>query len=149
MQFAYEKMTPSSNRDNSLDKFCHSLGQNWYHIVLVTYKRRRIFQWDITNTIAQEAIEFVCQRHQIEIFAKEVMDNHVHLFVNCPPRLSIRDLIRLIKGGTSFRIRKKYSSLQKFERTWTKGYMYRSLGSVSAEIVEIYINHSNVWHSTD
>ena len=110
---------------------------------MVTYKRRRIFQWKITNAIAQEAIEFVCNKHKIEIFTKEVMDNHVHLFVNCPPKLSIRELIRLIKGRSSYRIRRKYPSLQKYDRIWTKGYMYRSLGSVSAQIVERYINNSN------
>ena len=138
-------MTSKKERDNALDKFCHSIGQNWYHIVLVTYKRRRIFQWKITNTIAQEAIEFVCNKHSIDIFTKEVMDNHVHLFVSCPPKYSIRELIRIIKGGTSYRIRNKYPSLKKFSRTWSKGYMYRSLGSVSAEIVKRYIDNSNVW----
>ena len=71
------------------------------------------------------------------------MDNHIHIFVNCPPKYSIRELTCIIKGGTSYRIRKKYPYLQKYDRTWTKGYMYRSLGSVSAEIVERYINHSN------
>lgn len=88
----------NSNRENSLDKFCHSIGQNWFHIVLVTYKRGRIFQWNITNSIAHLAIEETCRKHCIEIFTKEIMDNHIHLFVNCPPQYSIRELIRIIKG---------------------------------------------------
>lgn len=138
-------MTPSSLKENSLDKFCHSLGQNWYHIVLVTQRRRRIFQWKITNSIAHNAIEYVCQRHKISIFTKEVMDNHVHLFVSCPPEFSIRKLVRILKGGTSHKIRSEYPSLKKFSRLWSKGYMYRSLGSVSADIVKRYIDTSNLW----
>jgi putative transposase len=142
-------MTSNNNKENNLDKFCHSIGQNWYHIVLVTYKRRRIFQWKITNAIANEAIEFVCKKHNIFIFTKEVMDEHVHLFVNCPPEFSIRKLIQIVKGGTSYRIRKKFPSLKKFSRIWSRGGMYRSLGSVSAEIVQRYIDSSNVWEPKD
>ena len=137
-----------NNRENSLDKFCHSIGQNWYHIVLVTYKRRRIFQWSITNSIAHLAIEEICKKHSIDIFTKEVMDNHVHLFVYCPPQYFIRELIRIIKGGSSYIIRRRYSSLKKYERTWTRGYMYRSLGSVSSEIVRKYIDNSNTFNPT-
>lgn len=142
-------MTSKQNDRSQLDKFCHSIGQNWYHVVLVTQRRRRVFQWQITNTIAHEAIEYVCEKHRISIFTKEVTDNHVHLFVNCPPNLSIRELIRILKGGSSYRIRKKYLSLKKYERLWSRGSMYRSLGSVSADIVKKYIDASNIWESKD
>jgi len=142
-------MVSKKDKENNLDKFCHSLGQNWYHIVLVTYKRRRIFQWKITNTIAHEAIEFVCFKHNISIFTKEVMNEHVHIFVSCPPNLSINKMIQILKGGTSFRIRKKFPSLRKYDKLWSRGVMYRSLGSVSAEIVERYIDSSNIWSASD
>ncbi len=142
-------MVSNNNKENNLDKFCHSIGQNWYHVVLVTYKRRRVFQWKITNTIANEAIEYVCNKHDISIFTKEVMNEHVHLFVNCPPKYSINKLIQILKGGTSYRIRKKFPSLKKYDRLWSRGVMFRSLGSVSAEIVERYIDSSNIWEASD
>lgn len=137
------KMTHNNSKDNELHKFCHSIGQNWYHIVLVTKNRRRIFQWGITNAIACEAIEHVCKKHSISIFTKEVMDNHVHLFITCPPEFSIRKLIQIMKGSTSHYIRSHYPSLKKYKNTWSRGFMYRSLGSVSADIVKRYIDNSN------
>ena len=142
-------MTHNNSNDNGLNKFCHSIGQNWYHIVLVTKNRRRIFQWKITNIIAEEAIDFVCKKHSISIFTKEVMDNHVHLFITCPPEFSIRKLIQVIKGGTSHYIRQEYPSLKKYNHTWSRGFMYRSLGSVSAEIVKRYIDNSNHFVAND
>jgi putative transposase len=142
-------MTSNNKKNINLDKFCHSVGQNWYHIVLVTHKRRRIFQWKITNAIANEAIEIVCNKHKVSIFTKEVMSEHVHLFVTCPSNYSIRRLIQVIKGGSSYHIRKNFPSLKKYDRIWSKGCMYRSLGSVSAEIVRKYIDNSNIWKPSD
>jgi putative transposase len=138
-------MTHNNSKKKELDKFCHSVGQNWYHVVLVTQRRRRLFQWKETNFIANEAIDLVCKKHKISIFTKEVMNDHVHLFITCPPEFSNRKLLQVLKGGTSYEIRKNYPSLYKYDSIWSKGGMYRSLGSVSAEIVRRYIDTSNVW----
>jgi len=138
-------MTHNNSKTNELHKFCHSVGQNWYPVVLVTQRRRRIFQWKETNLIAHQAIDLICKKHNISIFTKEVMNDHVHLFVTCPPEFSIRKLLQILKGGTSYEIRKNYPSLYKYTNIWSKGGMYRSLGSVSADIVKRYIDNSNIW----
>lgn len=82
-------MTPSNNtRGNSLDKFCH------YRAKLVSYSSFNIFNtknisMGVTNSIVHLAIEETYKKHSIYIFTKEVMDNYVHLFVNCPLQYSI------------------------------------------------------------
>ncbi|MFP4402706.1 MAG: hypothetical protein ACLFPL_05780 [Candidatus Nanoarchaeia archaeon] len=43
----------------------------------------------VTNSIVHLAIEETYKKHSIYIFTKEVMDNYVHLFVNCPLQYSI------------------------------------------------------------
>ncbi len=73
------------------------------------------------------------------------MEDHVHLFVDCPPDYSIRQLIRVIKGGTSFYIRKNYPALKRYPHLWSSGYMYRSISNVTAETVQKYIKTSNIW----
>ena len=138
-------MTYDKNKDNSLDKFSHSLGQNWYHIVLIPKKRYSIFQWPQIKNSANEAFEFVCKNHNIKIFTKEIMDDHVHLFVSCPPEFSIRKLLQVLKGGTSHFIRKKHPTLKRYKALWNEGGMYRSLGSVSAKVVKNYIERQD-WH---
>ena len=138
-------MTYNKNNDKSLDKFSHSLGQNWYHIVLVPKKRYDIFKWPQIKETAELAFNYVCRKHNISIFTKEIMDDHVHLFVNCPPEFSIRKLLQILKGGTSYFIRNKHPSLKRYKSLWNKGGMYRSLGSVSAEVVRNYIERQD-WH---
>ena len=130
---------------SDIKRFAHSIGQNWYHVVLVTKKRGKIFQWKETKAIAEKAFEWICERHKIGLFTKEVMPDHVHLFVSCPPDYSVRKLFKILKGGSSYYIRKEYPSLKKYEHIWNRGTMYRSVGSVTSETVRFYIENSNNW----
>jgi putative transposase len=132
----------------SIKRFAHSVGQNWYHLVLVPKARCSVFKYELTKELAERAIEEVCTRHKIDLFAKEVMPDHVHLFVSCPPDYSVRRLFRIIKGGTSFCIRRDQPVLKKYKSLWNRGMMYRSIGSVSADTVKHYIQNSNSWSRT-
>ena len=105
--------------------------------------RNPVFRQPHQRQLMLEALDWLCPRHKIDLFAKEVMDDHVHLFVSCPPRLPIARLIGCIKGGTSYYMRKNHPQLKKYRTFWSKGAMYRSIGSVSAEIVKHYITQTN------
>ena len=135
----------NSANSPELKRFGHSIGQNWYHVVLIPKRRYPVFAQDHQRRLGVEAIEWICDRHSIEIFTKELMDDHVHLFVSCPPNFSIRKMIQIIKGGTSYYIRRKHPPLKKYKALWSKGFMYRSVGNVSAQIVDRYIRNSNQW----
>jgi putative transposase len=78
------------------------------------------------------------------------MPDHVHLFIWCPPRKSILRICAIIKGGTSYYIRKKMPSLQRYPRLWSRGIFYRSVGNVTAKSVRNYIDKSkgNQWKKT-
>jgi putative transposase len=134
--------------NSDIKRFAHNKGQNWYHLVLVPKARCPVFQWKATKELAEKAIDEICFRHNIDLFAKEIMPDHVHLFVSCPPDYSIRKMFRIIKGGVSFYIRKNQPSLKRYKHLWNRGTMYRSIGSVNAETVKHYIQNSNNWSKT-
>ncbi len=134
-----------SSENSELKKFSHSIGQNWYHIVLIPKRRYPLFRQEFQRNLANEGIEWICKNHSIDVFAKEIMDDHVHLFVSCPPDYSIRKLVQIIKGGVSYYIRKMHPPLKKYKALWSRGFMYRSVGAVNAEIVKKYIQNSNHW----
>lgn len=140
------KVKQMNSGSSKIKKFRHNVGQNWYHVVLVTKFRGKVFQWDITNVIAREELSNACEKHSIELYTLEVMSDHAHLFVACPPDMPIRRMLRLIKGASSYHIRRRYPSLKKYKHLWNRGAMYRSVGSVSAEVVERYIKR-NDWGS--
>ena len=130
---------------SEIKRFCHSKGQNWYHVTLVPKGRFPVFQWKQLRDLAEEAFRVVCKNHSIDLFAIEVMDDHVHLFVSCPPDFSIRRLFQILKGASSHYIRERYTSLKKYKHLWNRGTMYRSVGDVSSETVKHYIEKSNSW----
>ena len=49
----------------------------------------------------KQIIREVCEEHQAEIEALEVMPAHVHLLVNVDPQFGIHRLMQLVKGRSS------------------------------------------------
>ena len=146
----YEVISLNSVNYTELKSFCHSKGQNWYHVILVPRARCPIFKYEATKLLCEEGIKQVCTRNKIDLFTYEVMPDHVHLFISCPPRKSVLKICAIIKGGTSYYIRDKMPSLKRYPRLWSRGIFYRSVGNVSAEAVRNYIDNSkgNCWRRT-
>ncbi|MBU4300738.1 MAG: IS200/IS605 family transposase [Nanoarchaeota archaeon] len=139
------------NRVSSDLKSCsHSKGQNWYHVIIIPRARYPVFRYEPTKRLCEEGIKQVCKNNCIDLFTFEVMPDHVHLFISCPPRKSILRICAVIKGGTFHYIRDKMPSLQRYLRLWSRGVFYRSIGSVSADAVKNYIDNSkgNQWKKT-
>ena len=139
-----------SSVSSELKSLSHSKGQNWYHVVLVPRARYPVFKYELTKKLCKEGIRQVFLKNKIDLFTYEVMPDHVHLFVSCPPRKSILHMCAIIKGGSSHYIREKMPSLQRYPRLWSRGIFYRSVGNVSAQAVRNYIDNSkgNQWNKT-
>ncbi len=139
------------NSVNSVLKSCnHSKGQNWYHVIIIPRARYPVFKYEPTKRLCEEGLVQTCKNNGIDLFTFEVMPDHVHLFVSCPPQKSILKICAIIKGGVSYYIRDKMPSLRRYPRLWSRGVFYRSVGSVSAEAVRDYIDNSkgNQWRKT-
>ncbi len=130
---------------SEIKRYSHNVGQNWYHVVLIPAYRNPVFRQEHQRKLMLEALAWLCPRHKYELFAKEVMDDHVHLFLSCPQDSSIKRMIQIVKGGTSYYIRKHHPALKIYRAFWSKGSMFRSVGAISAQVVERYIKNSNVW----
>ena len=135
---------------SELKSLSHSNFKNWYHVILVPRARYPVFRYETTKKLCEEGIHRVCLNNKIDLFTYEVMPDHVHLFISCPPRKSILRICAIIKGGSSHYIREKMPSLQRYPRLWSRGIFYRSVGNVSAQAVRNYIDNSkgNQWTKT-
>jgi putative transposase len=74
-----------------------------------------------------------------ECVALQIMPDHVHLFINCPPSLSPDKLMFRLKGRSSRLMRLKYPSLAAMTSLWTRSYFVSTAGNVSATTVQKYI----------
>lgn len=139
-----------SRKNDELKSLSHSKGQNCFHVILVPRARCPVFKYEITRKLCEEGLVKTCKRNKIDLLTYEIMPDHVHIFISCPPRKSILRICAIIKGGTSHHVRSKMPSLRRYPRLWSKGVFYRSVGNVSAEAIRNYIENSsgNKWKKT-
>ena len=77
------------------------------------------------------------------IVEMEVMEDHVHLFVEAPPSLSPAKVMNILKGITSREMFMKFPGLRRIlwaGELWADGYYAATVGDkVTAEVVRRYI----------
>jgi len=131
----------------------HSVGQSAYHFVWRPKYNQSVFRHEYPRKVVIDALKEMAVRWKIKIYEMEVMANHVHVFVELPPTITVSFALQILKGGSAkiffekCTIWKRYyvSRGQKQAHLWTPGKFFRSVGSVTAEVVEKYIRESNKW----
>lgn len=129
----------------SMRSFSHGYGESNYHIVLVPKYRRRIFKDVHIARACRLVFEEIADQHGYNILALEVMEDHVHLFLEMHPTHSLSRTFQLFKGISARKLFWRFPSLKKKlwgGHLWTKGKFFRSVGQVTADIVEFYITES-------
>jgi len=122
-------------------KSSHSRFDIKYHFVWVTKYRKRI----LTGVVAvrlRDLVREICRTEDIEILQGAVSSDHVHVLLSCPPNLSPRRIMQLIKGKTSRKLLMEFKHLQKMywgRHFWARGYFVASSGNVTDEVIMEYI----------
>jgi putative transposase len=112
-------------------KQAHVVYQCSYHIVWTPKYRYRILEGEVAKQI-EEKIRSVCEWKAVEILEVNVMRDHVHMVVTIPPRLSISEMMGILKGKTAICIFKGHRELK--TRTywgnhfWSRGYCVTTVG---------------------
>jgi putative transposase len=112
------------------------------HLVFVTKYRFGVFTQQILDDL-RPVFASVCQDFEAELVEFEGEDNHVHLLVNYPPKVSISTLVNSLKGVSSRMIRKKnYSNIRKKlwgGALWSPSYFAGSCGGAPLSVLRQYI----------
>ena len=88
----------------------------------------------------EELIRARADEHGWEIAALEVMPDHVHLFVRAHPRHSPSYVANQFKGFTSRHLRAEFAHLRsRLPTLWSRSYFVATVGAVTAETVQRYI----------
>jgi putative transposase len=89
-----------------------------------------------------ELLEQIAGEHGREIVAKEVMPDHVHVFVRVGPTDAPAAVVRAFKGRTARALRAEYPHLRRFAKVlWSPSYFAALVGYVSESTVRRYIEH--------
>jgi putative transposase len=112
------------------------------HLVFVTKYRGEVFTKTILENL-REVFTHVCADFESQLVEFDGEDDHVHLLVNYPPKVSVSTLVNSLKGVSSRMIRqKRYPSIrQKLwgGALWSPSYFAGSCGGAPIAVIRQYI----------
>ncbi len=109
-----------------------SVGNNLKTIQITTKYRYKMMRKTLIKTYCKVAIEEACKKHKIEIVIIKVLEEHVHLIVDCPRTISDAKLMQIIKGLSAYILFRLCPGLRKrYPRGhfWNKGYFCQGCGT--------------------
>ena len=119
-----------------------ALWRLYYHLVWATKERQTMIDNErearLYSYIVSKADSLNCIIHAIN-----GTDNHIHVIASIPPRLSIAEFVKRIKGSSSHYLNQN-SNAPKF--IWQEGYGVFSLGQKQLDIAIAYVENQKIHH---
>jgi len=110
-----------------------------YHLIWIPKYRKAILKGSFKDII-KKALFDKARELNITIEEYEIMPDHVHLFIKCSPNHRVSDIVRQLKGYSSYILRKTYPQYRKYKSLWAPSYYCESIGHISESTVRKYIN---------
>ena len=122
----------------------HAVYDTKYHLVWAPKYRKWITREDIRQRGA-ELFREIAEEFQFEIEEMEVAKDHVHLFLNFPPKYAIAKVVGILKSISASRLFGEFPELRRQlwgGEFWEDGYFARTVGDqVTAEVIKKYIRY--------
>ena len=113
-----------------------------YHIVWCVKYRRKVLSADISNRLI-ELLKAVVNEKGFSVVECKVGENdHVHCFVSAPPKISVTQIVKYLKGISGNQLFREYPQLRKSlwkGQLWNGSYFCETIGSTSEENILRYI----------
>ena len=129
----------STKDTNSL---AHTTWNCKYHIVFAPKYRRRVFFGQKKREIGA-ILRSLCEWKQINIIEAEVCPDHIHMWVEIPPKISVGGVMGYLKGKSSILIYQKYANMKFKYRNrefWCRGYYVDTVGKNKKAIQQYIAN---------
>lgn len=116
------------------------------HIIFVTKYRKKFFK---SNDRANDVKQFLydaTKKYGYIIIQMETDKDHVHVLLEYNPKVSISDIVKQLKQYSTWHMwehHEEYLSKQYWKHRifWSDGYFACSIGQVSQDIIEKYIQN--------
>ena len=122
----------------------HAVYDLKYHLVWIPKYRKDVLSGEVSRYL-KEVFQQISEEYEFRIDTMEVMEDHVHIFVEVPPRYSPAQAVQILKSVSAREVFKKFPKLRKqlwAGELWSDGYFVRSVGDkVTADIIRKYIEY--------
>jgi len=123
-------------------KQAHAVYYTCYHIVVSTKYRRKVFKAGIGEYLKRKVLQIGKFHPEIEFLEVNTHLDHIHLVVSIPPKLSVSQVVNMIKANTGHSMRNKFSFLDKVywgvSGIWSAGYFVSTVG-INEETIRKYV----------
>jgi Transposase and inactivated derivatives len=115
-----------------------------FHLIWITKYRRQVFTTPALVQDMNAILRHVADLNEIVIEKMEVMPDYVHLLIRFKPKLSATDAVKALKGGSARLFFEAHPEIKadKFwgGHLWTRNYYMSTLGDMSEDVAEKYID---------
>ena len=125
-----------------INSLSHTKWNCKYHIVFAPKYRRKEFYGSNRLEIGKILRE-LCRRKEVNIITAEVCMDHVHMFVEISPKLSISSFMGYLKEKSSVMIYEKWGNMKfkyRNRQFWCRGYYVDTVGK-NAIAIRKYIDN--------
>jgi putative transposase len=105
----------------------------FYHLVWATHKRELLIT-DEEEQIIRRSFQLTCGDMGLHCHAAGVMPDHVHVALSVPPRHSVSEVMKRLKGASSHAVRTTHPGF-----TWQSEYGALSFGERALPQVCAYV----------
>jgi putative transposase len=126
-----------------LRKGAHNVHELHVHIVWGTKYRYEVLRGDV-QVRCRDLIRQVCDVLDVRILKGVVSKDHVHLHLSYPPKLSVSDLVKRLKGRSAKVLLQEFTELRRRYyggHFWGIGYGAWSTGNITDEMIQAYLDH--------
>ena len=124
-------------------KLSHVIYYHVYHIVWTPKYRYKILEGVIKDNI-ENTLQMLCEWKNVEIKELNIQKDHIHIVVFVPPKISISNLMGILKGKTAIKIFKSFPDLKKKpywgNHFWSVGYCSSTVG-LDEEQIRKYVKY--------
>jgi putative transposase len=82
--------------------------------------------------LVEHDIKMLCQWKDCEVEELSVQPDHIHMLVSIPPKVSVSELMGLLKGKLAIKLFKSYPQLKQKpywgNHFWSRGYFVNTIG---------------------
>ncbi len=94
--------------------------------------------------LVEEDVKRLCEWQNCEVMELNVQEDHVHLLVSVPPKVSILRLMGILKGKIAIKLFKSYPKLKQKpywgNHFWARGYFVNTVG-LEEEVIRRYVKY--------
>jgi len=113
-----------------------------YHLIWCTKYRRKVLSEKISERLYELLKEIGDEKGFTVAEAKVGEEDHVHCFVSAPPKYSVTDIVRWLKGISGRHLLMEFPEIsQKLWKghLWNGSYFCETIGSTSQDYILAYI----------